>query len=223
MKYAILFLMVSAILWFYPVVRGGGWWWLLAWPASSFAILSLGYGFLGVKIFAKKSNGRIGFLSLVILLPYLAYLWLVWYLVRILSSENLYDEVYPDLIIGRKLMGWEIIEGIDHVIDLTCEFNKPKQFNRLDYYAFPILDGAVPKKGQIDRWVDIVMNLPGRKYIHCAEGHGRTGMLTIAYLVKSGRCQSVDEALKTLKIIRPLMRLGSQQLKFLYSWERQIN
>ena len=222
MKYGILFLTLAALLLFYPIVHGSLWW-ILLWPAASFALVGLAYVKLGPMIFGKDDNGRLAPFVVLVLLPYLLYLWTIWYLVRIFRRENAYDEICPDLVIGRRLLSFEVPERIEHVIDLTCEFNESKNMSDLNYYSFPILDGSTPDPTKFGQWLDQVVNLPGKKYIHCAEGHGRTGLFAAAYLVKSGRSESVDEALEVLKGARPLLRLGSKQLAYLTEWQRATN
>ena len=59
--------------------------------------------------------------------------------------------------------------------------------------------------------------LEGTIYIHCAEGHGRTGLFAAALLVKLGQFDSTDDALEFVKSKRPLVRLGKIQLATLAS------
>jgi protein-tyrosine phosphatase len=108
-------------------------------------------------------------------------------------------------------LGREIPLDIDHVIDLTCEFPRPKTLREFSYHSFPILDGFVPSSAELQTWVANAAKLPGTIYIHCAEGHGRTGLFAAALLFELGQCASANDALQFVKSKRPLVRLGKRQ------------
>jgi len=59
-----------------------------------------------------------------------------------------------------------------------------------------------------------VADWPGPVYIHCAQGHGRTGTLAAAVLLAKGHCDSVDAAIARLRAARPRLALSKAQLQF---------
>ena len=59
-----------------------------------------------------------------------------------------------------------------------------------------------------------VAQWPGAVYIHCAQGHGRTGTFAAAVLLAKGHCDSVDAAVARLRAVRPRLALGKAQLQF---------
>lgn len=214
MKYGILFAIVSLLL-VYVALTQGGWQVVLLWPAASFGIVAAGYLHLGPRVFGKSQSGRLSFIAQLVLFPYLFYLWSVWHLLRIIKREAAFDQLVDQLYIGRRLLSRELPCDIVHVVDLTCEFNEPRELRSLSYHSFQILDGAAPSPDQLQKWVDQVAGLTGNVYVHCAEGHGRTGLFAAALLLRSGRCDTPEEAISFVKSKRPLVRLGRQQMEVL--------
>jgi protein-tyrosine phosphatase len=51
--------------------------------------------------------------------------------------------------------------------------------------------------------------------VHCAQGHGRSGLFAIAFLAERNRIQSLDEGLALIKAARPGVGLNSTQVQFL--------
>ena len=93
MKYGVLFSTLSLLLAFYAFTSGG-WLLLLAWPAISFGVIGLAYLTLGHRVFGKRPDGSIASYSVAILLPYLLCLWVVWHIIRLLSSEPAYNTLH---------------------------------------------------------------------------------------------------------------------------------
>ena len=211
MKYGILFAIVAVLLAKLAVLHRG-WYFLLFWPAISFAIVALGYIHFGPKVYGKSEQGILSPVTQLLLLPYLLYLWCVWYLVRIVKREPAFNWLTDNILIGRRLLAYEIPEGIDHVIDLTSEFSELRALRSLSYHSFQILDGVVPSPDQLRQWADQVTKLSGNIYIHCAEGHGRTGLMAASVLLHKGHSQTSDEALQYIQSRRPLVRLSKNQL-----------
>jgi len=211
MKYGILFSIVAILLTF-AGIKHGGWYLVCLWPAVSFAIVATGYLYFGPIVYGKSKSGTLSLLNLLVLLPYLLYSCSVWYAARLFKRESAYDQLNDNIYIGRRLMGHELPPNIDHVIDLTCEFTEAKQLRSVDYHSFQILDGFVPPTDHLRRWVAHGATLSGTIYIHCAEGHGRTGLFAAVLLVTLGHFDNVNDALEFIKSKRPLVRLGSRQL-----------
>ena len=204
------FSIISALL-IVAAIMYGGWHIVYLWPAISFGIVAVGYLFVGPRVYGKSQSGVCSPLNTVLLLPYLLYLRGVWHVIRFFKTESAYDQLIDNIYIGRHLMAREFPEFIDHVIDLTCEFTEPKTLRNTDYHSMQILDGFVPDTQQLKTWVANVATLNGTIYIHCAEGHGRTGLFASVLLVHLGHSPSVEDALQLVKSKRPLVRLNSRQ------------
>lgn len=217
MKYGLLFALVGAIL-TAAGVRHGGWYWVSAWPALNCLVISGGYLGFGPAVFGKTKLGRLPLGRTVVLAPFLVSLWTTWRILRAVKSEPAFDRINDKLIIGRRLLSHEFPEGIDHVVDLTCEFNEPKACQSADYHSFQILDAFVPDSDDLRRWVQLAANFSGTVYVHCAEGHGRTGLFAAALILKHGHVCTAEEAIQLLQSHRPLVQLGPRQRIALDVW-----
>ena len=221
MKYGIVFSII-AVLFGVAAVRYSGWMLLLFWPAISFSAVAAGYFYFGPRIYGKSSNGRLALINQVLLLPFLLMLWAVWYAVRLFRREHAYNQITDKVFIGRRLLSFELPSFIDHVIDLTCEFNEPRSLRDSSYRSFPILDGFAPSTTELSTWAECVADLSGNIYIHCAEGHGRSGLFAAVLLLYAGDVHTVDEAVQLIQSKRPRVRLGGTQLKSLHSFANSI-
>ena len=221
MKYGICFLVISVLL-LMTAFQNGEWFCLLIWPALSFAIVGFGFVSIGPRVFGKSLQGIIRPIHLVFLLPYFVFLWLVWYAVRLFSSEGAIDQLTEDIIIGRRLLSHELPQEVEHVIDLTCEFTEPKGLRARSFYSFQILDGSAPRSDELQKWVAQIAGLRGRIYIHCAEGHGRTGLFAAALLVYRGDFESWEDALQHVKSMRPRVSLSRSQIEALQTFATNL-
>lgn len=110
----------------------------------------------------------------------------------------------------------ECPEAVDCVLDLTCEFAEFKAVRCVtDYRCFPILDGRVPKSSDPVARIGRLNDVPGTRYVHCAEGHGRTGLVAAAILLARGFATGPDEAIRMVRARRPGVRLKKRQREML--------
>ena len=185
---------------------------LLLWPAASFAVVGLGYLFFGHRVFGKRTDGTLRLGNMLFLAPFLAFLWSVWHLSRLILREDPYNEVNESIIVGRRLLSVELPAGVETVVDLTCEFNEPKALRNVsNYIAAPMLDGTALAAEDLVNLAKRVSKADGAIYIHCAQGHGRTGTFTALLLLLTRRASSVEEALAKLQEARPAVRISSAQ------------
>ena len=187
---------------------------IMIWAAISFGCVALGYGGLGIRIFGRTADGRISWPSKILLLPYLLYSWIIWHLCRVVIREDAYNRIDDNLVIGRRLLAKEIPDGFDHYVDLTAEFEDPPSIrSRKSYRSFPILDASVPFEEDLEQAADAVKT--GKAYVHCAQGHGRTGLFALALLIHRGRIETIDEGIALLKSLRPALNLNREQVCFI--------
>ena len=211
MKYGVLFSTLSLLLAFYALTCGG-WFLLLAWPAISFGSIGFGYLTLDHRVFGKHADGSMAFASVATLLPYLLYLWAVWHLIRLISREPAYSTVVDGVLIGRRLLSSELPSDTQTVVDLTSEFPEPATLRSVsNYVAAPMLDASVlPPQSLADLGSRIAM-AQTPVYIHCAQGHGRTGLVAAIVLLARGDADSPDAAIEMIRSSRPLVGLNEVQ------------
>ena len=185
----------------------------LFWLGASFMILGIAYLTRRPGILGKRSDGAIAGWSWLFLLPLHLYIQAVWHFCRLLSRESASCIVNPRLIVGRRLLASEVPASVQLIVDLTCELPEPTGVrHRRDYRLFPILDATAPDPHQLREFISSLPDVP--TYIHCAQGHGRTGLFAIAYLVQRGICSTIEEAEKLLLTARPGIVLNAQQRSF---------
>jgi protein-tyrosine phosphatase len=138
----------------------------------------------------------------------------VWHLVRILSWENPIDEVSEDLVLGRRLRASEVPSGISNYVDLTAETEDLKTVrDSQTYVTFPILDAGVPDGRALAKALSVLR--PGKTFVHCAQGHGRTGLFALALLAAGGQIGSFEEGMEKLNAVRPGLVLNGRQEAFM--------
>ncbi len=190
------------------VERGG---WLLAlWLGLDFLTLGIAHAAGAHGLFGKRANGSLPLWSWFIFFPLLIYTSGVWHLIRLFSREPSQTTITDGLVVGRRLLSSEVEHTVDHYIDLTAEFAEPRKIRKSSCYrSFPILDGAAPSPEALAEAVDRFG--PGKIFIHCAQGHGRTGLFALAVLLKSAKARTLDEGLRMLQKARPGIRLNRAQ------------
>ena len=79
----------------------------------------------------------------------------------------------------------------------------------IGYRSLPILDGACPDATMLRQFIRDLRS--GATFVHCALGHGRTGLFALAYLAERGRIRTVAEGLALLQRARPGIALNRGQ------------
>jgi protein-tyrosine phosphatase len=187
---------------------GPPWSFLFFWISFSSFAGSSAY-LLNLPMLFGKKNGSVGWLATVLTLPYLATMRGIWWGRRLISKEAPYDEVAPNIFVGRRPLPTELPAHIELVVDLTCEFSEESGVREgRTYLCVPTMDGSVPP--DIESFRDVVQEAashPGPLYIHCAYGHGRAALMAAAILIDRGIVASPTDAFalmrKTRKGIRP--------------------
>lgn len=211
--YAITFFLLGGVVSTFACVLGT-WWHLLHWFSLSFFAVSAAYAGLGPCVFGKGADGRIPIRSKILHLPYMIYSECVWKLARFMSRENPIDAVTDDLKIGRRLRVQEVPKNVVNYVDLTAETEDPQAIRSLPgYLALPILDASVPAAAALK--ATIARLRPGSTFVHCAQGHGRTGLFALALLAERRCIASVDEGMALIKAARPGVRLNRTQEAFI--------
>ena len=199
----------------------GGWVLLSAWLGADFVVLGIAHWRGSHGVFGKRANGTLPLWSWCLFFPLLIYTIGVWYLIRLFSSESPKNSVTEQLTVGRRLLPPELQGQFENYVDLTAEFAEPAAIRKSSsYHSFPILDAAAPTP---DALLAAVANLrPGRTFIHCAQGHGRTGLFAAAALLKAGAASSAEDALRMLTAVRPGIRLNKEQHRCINAYVEKL-
>ncbi len=200
----------------------GRWLLFLIWLGADFLILGLAHWRHAHRVFGKTLDGALPFWSWLLFLPLLTCNSAVWHLLRVLSREPSHSQATDNLVVGRRLLASEVDGSFDNYVDLTAEFVEPAVIRRSPgYRCFPLLDGAAPTPDALRQAVSSLQ--PGRTFVHCAQGHGRTGLFALALLLSSGAAHAVDEGLRMLKAARPGIRLNHEQQRCIQAYVSQLN
>ncbi len=220
MKYAVAFIVLGACAGTYGMLmsndvgKGVG-----LWVATSFIILGVAYGMRKPGLLGKKRDGTMQIYQRLLLGPYFGLTWFLWQMLRWCSRKPSVQKVCDDLYIGRRLLAKELLDEpkFDHYVDLTAEMEDPEQIRLMPgYRCLPILDASTPDRRELRATLEAVKD--GTTFIHCAQGHGRTGMVALALLHFRRRVLNLDEGLALLQKVRPGVALNFEQRRFLQSF-----
>ncbi len=190
----------------------------LLWPALAFLTVGCSYLLRSPRCFGKKPDGDVRTGNRILLSPYLALAQLAWHATRILSRERSYDQLQDNVWIGRRLLASEASPPAEVLVDLTCEFAEPSKLRRRfrEYVAIPILDKGIPRcLSTFAERVALLAEQDGGLYVHCAQGHGRAGMVAAAILLVKNSSLSAEDAIATVRRARPGVALSDEQTAFL--------
>jgi protein-tyrosine phosphatase len=186
--------------------------WLIPalWLGGDFLALGIAHGTGADRVFGKRTDGSLASRGWLLFLPLLAFTTAVWHLVRLLTREPACNAVTENVVVGRRLLSSELPREFDNYVDLTAEFAEPSAIRRRSGYVnFPILDGGAPTPEALREAVGRLR--PGATFIHCAQGHGRTGLFALAVLLTSGAARNIEDGLQMLLTARPAIRLNQDQ------------
>ena len=221
MKYAAVFAVLGVMLAAYAVGLGG-WGLLLLWPAVSFLVVASAYAGAGPRLLGKRSDGRVAWWAVALHLPFFALTWGIWHVQRKADRRPAVQEVVPGLWIGRRLLASEVPAGVTVVVDLTAEFPEPAGVRAgRTYVCLPTLDAMVPEPAAFAAALKQAAAADGAVLVHCALGHGRTGLMAAAALVARRAAVDPKAALAALRELRPGIKLNAAQRRYLDEMTKQ--
>ncbi len=201
------------------------WGWIMIWPAFAMAMMSLAYLGWGVQVFHKQ-RGRVPITSRLLLGPYYVGAAVSWMWFR---SREPWQAVTPNVLIGRWLNREEsqrlLDQGASAVLDLSAEYPLPQGLSHLQYCNIQILDMTPPTNEQLTAAVEFIDGhaRSGNVFIACAMGYSRSATIAAAYLLYCGRCQTVDEALATIRASRSGIRIRSRNERALREYAKTLS
>src|SRR5580765_7902652 len=198
-----------------------GWFLMAVWLGCDFLVLGIAHGRGSHGVFGKRADGTLPLWSWLVFFPLLIYTTFVWHLIRLFSREPARNAVTEHLVVGRRLLASELDGEFDNFVDLTAEFPEPSIVRSSpSYRSFPILDGGAPTPEALRAAVASLR--PGRTFVHCAQGHGRTGLFALAVLLSSGVAQSVEDGMRMLSGARPAIHLSREQSRCIQMYAKNV-
>ena len=180
----------------------GGWALWAIWPAVSLSLVAFNYARAGAEGF-QKQDGRQSLPVRWLLAPYRLGAWInsrIW-----TRQRPAPDQITEQIWLGRIPDRSELKRShFDALLDLTAEFNTPEGV--ANYQSVPMLDLSVPDINTLRQAVNALETLRQdgqRILVCCALGYSRSALTLAAWLLQSGACNSVDQALATIKARRP--------------------
>ena len=186
-------------------LRGGAWLWLL-WPAIALLLVAANYAMIGAKGFQKLPTGRLSVGAYGLAAPYVAAAW---------TNSRLWTwthphpaEVIDGVFIGRVPRG-EV--PFATIIDLSAEL-PCRVTGDVAYRCIPVLDLTAPTTAELRdaaEEIEAARNR-GSVLVCCALGYSRSAAAIIAWLVSTGRAESVDAAAAMVRRARPKVVLEDE-------------
>jgi protein-tyrosine phosphatase len=206
----------------------GFWPWgiLFLWPALSLGIVAGAYFRVGPAIF-RKVDGLVPWSTCWALGPCLfgQHLSRLYYM----RQCRVWDQVTPQVWIGRVLDKSEAAQavgaGVTAVLDLTAEFSEPRAFRNVHYRNVPVLDLTAPTIEPLEEIVRFIgeQSKTGVVYVHCKIGYSRSAAAVIAWLLDTGKVESVAEGVALLRQVRPSIVIRPEIQTALTEFESRLS
>jgi len=207
----------------------GPWGWVPAavagWVALSFGGVAMAYGGVGPGLLGKRADGMVPLWSYTAFGPFLV---LGRAALRAFNRTGLserWNEVDEGVWLGRRpgpldRAGFEALAPAA-VLDMTAEVARSRLLSgRETYLTLPVMDNAAPTPSQLDAAVDFIeaQRHHGPVYVHCALGLGRGATAVSAWLLRTRRAVSVEDAEAQLRGRRKEVGLSRAQRAALEAW-----
>lgn len=191
---------------------GGAALWLL-WPALALALVALAYLGLGPEPFQKRGATH-ALAARALFAPYTLCAWLN---ARAWTWRGVHSDVVGDGVwIGRMPMPRErFASRFAAMVDLAAELPAPRA--GVHDASFPWLDLVAPEADALLEAADAIERLRrhGEVLVCCALGYGRSACAVAAWLLRTGRAGTVEEAVARVRACRAGVALGAAHVEAL--------
>lgn len=191
--------------------RFGSWAYWLLWPAGSCAIVAAIY-WAGDPALFRKRNGTQQMAMWWLLAPYTAAAWLNsrWWTYGEPAAVEIADGVWIGRLPGQPL-------GFQSLVDLTAELSIST--DGIPYRNVPVLDLTAPAAAQLEEAVAAIEEMHRHRptLVCCALGYSRSAAAVTAWLVATGRAESMDDAVAAIerrrRVVLPLSATASEEAR----------
>lgn len=180
---------------------GGAALWLW-WGSAALGLVALIYAWPGAVAGFQKQDGRHSMAVAILLAPYLLGAWLNsrWWTRRHQAPDAILDDVW----LGRMPNAESMRKGgFSALCDLSAELPAPR--GNWSHAGLPWLDLVSPSAAQLEdaaRQIE-TSRAHGPVLVCCALGYSRSACAVIAWLLHTGRADSVEAAEALLRAKRP--------------------
>jgi hypothetical protein len=181
----------------------GGWWLWSLWPALSLSVVALNYLAIGARGFQKTERGAMSVGAWGLLAPYVFGAWLNS---RIRNAGRPASGLVADGVSVGRVRGPLDADraGFAAVVDMSAEL--PFAVTDAQFYrSLPVLDLTIPPAEVLRKAIEAIEE--GRKrgpvLVCCAVGISRSASAVVAWLVATGRAESLDDAIRMVREARP--------------------
>ena len=201
--------------------RGGVWHpatLLGLWFTACAALVAHAYAENDPDAFGKGADGRMPPLFTLGCLPYAMPLWLRQFALVRFSREPRWNRLADGIWIGRRPeRPNDLPDGATVCMDRAAELSAARFLRSWSgrYVSFPILEASARTADDLNACIDALPETG--VYIHCAQGHGRTGFFACALLLRRGLAATAAEAEARVVAARPGVKLRQAQRAFLMS------
>ncbi|MCU0474926.1 MAG: dual specificity protein phosphatase family protein [Anaerolineae bacterium] len=138
-----------------------------------------------------------------------------------LRFSRVTDQLYVGPQFDQKGKAHLEANGVTADVNMRIEFDDAEFGLALQHYCYlPTVDDDAPSMEHLHEGVRFITERVAageRVYIHCAGGIGRAPTMAAAYLISTG--DSVEMALKRIRIVRPFINPTPPQLDALRAFE----
>jgi protein-tyrosine phosphatase len=99
-------------------------------------------------------------------------------------------------------------QGASTIVDLRAEEGIEEDIAvakglGINVVRIPMRDGQTPTREEVARFLEVVQSSPGKVFVHCGAGVGRTGTMVGSYLVTSGEARPSQAVRRNLAVGPP--------------------
>jgi len=214
--YAVGSIILAGLAW---IIKAWALW--LLWPSFSLLMVAIFYGVIGDKGFEKRRDGALSMATKWLLFPYLIGAFISCRLFT--RNLNKADHIINGVWLGRFPTGEDLKAG-DYrcVLDLTAEFSAPSLPDNMQWLSISNLDLVPVSISNLVLAADFIQEQysNGPMLVVCALGYSRSSSAIIAWLVKYGHCENVEQAIGLIKECRPNIVLNTQAITRLKEFEQ---